>query len=47
LLLLGVPSRLWPMLAVLWAPVAAGELELLVLFPGGFAWEVHFDVDVR
>jgi hypothetical protein len=22
-------------------------LELLVLFPGGFAWEIHFDVSVR
>jgi hypothetical protein len=27
--------------------VGSDELELLVLFPGGFAWEVHFDVDVR
>jgi len=23
------------------------ELELLVLFPAGFAWEVHYDVSVR
>jgi hypothetical protein len=23
------------------------ELELLVLFPTGYAWEVHYDVDVR
>jgi len=23
------------------------ELELLVLFPGGFAWEVHYSIDVR
>ena len=23
------------------------ELELLVLFPGGFAWEVHYDISVR
>jgi hypothetical protein len=22
-------------------------LELLVLFPGGFAWEIHYDISVR
>jgi hypothetical protein len=27
--------------------VGNDELELLVLFPAGFAWEVHYDVDVR
>jgi hypothetical protein len=27
--------------------VGSDELELLVLFPAGFAWEVHYDVDVR
>jgi hypothetical protein len=27
--------------------VGSDELELLVLFPTGFAWEVHFDVSVR
>jgi hypothetical protein len=26
---------------------ADDELELLVLFPNGFAWEVHYDIDVR
>ena len=23
------------------------ELELLVLLPGGFAWEIHYDISVR
>src|SRR5262245_57510920 len=23
------------------------ELELLILFPGGYAWEYHFDISVR
>ena len=27
--------------------VGSDELELLVLFPGGFAWEVHYDISVR
>jgi hypothetical protein len=27
--------------------VGSDELELLVLFPAGTAWEVHYDVDVR
>ena len=27
--------------------VGSDELELLVLFPGGFAWEVHLNIDVR
>ncbi len=27
--------------------VGSDELELLVLFPAGFAWEVHYDVEVR
>jgi hypothetical protein len=27
--------------------VGEDALDLLVLFPGGFAWEVHFDVSVR
>jgi hypothetical protein len=27
--------------------VGRDEIELLVLFPAGFAWEVHYDVDVR
>jgi hypothetical protein len=27
--------------------VGSDEPELLVLFPAGFAWEVHYDVDVR
>jgi hypothetical protein len=27
--------------------VGSDELELLVLFPGGFAWEVHLDISVR
>ena len=26
--------------------VGNDELELLVLFPGGFAWEVHYNMDV-
>jgi hypothetical protein len=27
--------------------VGSDELELLVLFPNGFAWEVHYDMSVR
>ena len=27
--------------------VGSDELELLVFFPAGFAWEVHYDVSVR
>src|SRR5262245_36996782 len=27
--------------------VGSDELELLVLFPGGFAWEIHYDISVR
>jgi hypothetical protein len=27
--------------------VGSDGLELLVLYPGGFAWEVHFNIDVR
>jgi hypothetical protein len=27
--------------------VGSDELELLVLFPGGTAWEVHYNIDVR
>ena len=27
--------------------VGSDELELLVLFPAGFAWEVHYDISVR
>ena len=27
--------------------VGNDELELLVLFPNGFAWEVHIDISVR
>ena len=27
--------------------VGSDELELLVLFPGGTAWEVHYDISVR
>ena len=27
--------------------VGDDTLDLLVLFPGGFAWEVHFDISVR
>jgi hypothetical protein len=27
--------------------IGSDELELLVLFPAGFAWEVHYNVDVR
>ena len=27
--------------------VGSDELELLVLFPGGFAWEVRYNIDVR
>jgi hypothetical protein len=27
--------------------VGSDELELLVLFPNGFAWEVHYNIDVR
>jgi hypothetical protein len=27
--------------------VGSDELELLVLFPNGFAWEVHYDINVR
>jgi hypothetical protein len=27
--------------------VGSDELELLILFPGGFAWEVHYDIEVR
>jgi hypothetical protein len=27
--------------------VGSDELELLILFPAGFAWEVHFDISVR
>jgi hypothetical protein len=27
--------------------VGNDELELLVLFPNGFGWEVHYDVSVR
>jgi hypothetical protein len=27
--------------------VGSDELELLVFFPAGFAWEVHFDISVR
>jgi hypothetical protein len=27
--------------------VGSDELELLVLFPNGFAWEVHYDISVR
>jgi hypothetical protein len=27
--------------------VGNDELELLVLFPTGFAWEVHYDISVR
>jgi hypothetical protein len=27
--------------------VGSDELELLVLFPSGFAWEVHYDISVR
>jgi hypothetical protein len=27
--------------------VGSDELDLLVLFPGGFAWEVHLNIDVR
>jgi hypothetical protein len=27
--------------------VGSDELELLVLFPNGFAWEVRYDIDVR
>jgi hypothetical protein len=28
-------------------PLIDLRLELLVLFPAGFAWEVHYDVDMR
>ena len=27
--------------------VGGDELELLVLFPNGFAWEVRYNIDVR
>jgi hypothetical protein len=27
--------------------VGSDELELLVLFPAGFAWEVRYNIDVR
>jgi hypothetical protein len=27
--------------------VGSDELELLVLFPAGTAWEVHYDMSVR
>ncbi len=27
--------------------VGSDELELLVFFPAGFAWEVHYDISVR
>jgi hypothetical protein len=27
--------------------VGSDELEVLVLMPGGFAWEVHYDISVR
>jgi len=27
--------------------VGDDTLDLLVLFPGGFAWEVHYDISVR
>jgi hypothetical protein len=27
--------------------VGDDALDMLVLFPGGFAWEVHVDIDVR
>jgi hypothetical protein len=27
--------------------VGDDALDLLVLFPSGFAWEVHYDVSVR
>jgi hypothetical protein len=27
--------------------VGSDELDLLVFFPAGTAWEVHFDIDVR
>jgi hypothetical protein len=27
--------------------VGSDELDLLVLFPAGFAWEVHYNIDVR
>jgi hypothetical protein len=27
--------------------VGSDELELLVIFPTGYAWEVHYDISVR
>jgi hypothetical protein len=27
--------------------VGSDELELLVLFPNGFAWKVRYNIDVR
>ena len=27
--------------------VGNDELELLLLFPNGFGWEVHYDISVR
>ena len=27
--------------------VGSDELELLILFPGGYAWEVRYNIDVR
>src|SRR5262245_57224392 len=27
--------------------VGSDELELLILFPAGIAWEVHYNIDVR
>jgi len=27
--------------------VGDDTLDLLVFFPGGFAWEVHYDINVR